>query len=165
MAFCWTHSIVSMSCLVLEIPTPDPTLHLCLTNANRGKELFPLTYWSPSALCSPGGCGLCCKGALPVLQVPNVLFSKTAFQVLWLKHALVLGVIPPQEQNLTSSLIELYKVPVSPFLQPVQGPLHGRPTLWCTSPSSHFCIFCKRAEDAPCPIIQVINEDSEQCSP
>lgn len=122
MAFCWTHSIVSMSCLVLEIPTPDPTLHLCLTNANRGKELFPLTYWSPSALCSPGGCGLCCKGALPVLQVPNVLFSKTAFQVLWLKHALVLGVIPPQEQNLTSSLIELYKVPVSPFLQLSKGP-------------------------------------------
>lgn len=78
MAFCWTHSIVSMSCLVLEISTPGPALHLCLTNANRGKESPPLTCWWPSAV------GLCCKGTLPVLQVPQVLFCKAAFQILWL---------------------------------------------------------------------------------
>jgi len=46
-----------------------------------------------------------------------------------------------------------------PIFQPVQVPRHGSATLWNTSLSSQFDVICRPAEHAPCPIIQLVNED------
>jgi len=77
----------------------------------------------------------------------------------------VLGVIPFQGQDLTSSFAELHEVPVGPFLQPVQVPLDDSMTLWCTSYSLQFCICCKLAEGERCSVIQAIHEGTEQYWP
>lgn len=39
------------------------------------------------------------------------------------------GVVPPKVQDMTFAFAELHKVPVKPFLQPLQLPLNGRPAL------------------------------------
>ncbi|KAK4826285.1 hypothetical protein QYF61_007132 [Mycteria americana] len=75
---------------------------------------------------------------------------------------LVSGLVPPQVQDFALHPVELYEVPVSPFLQPVQVPLDGSTTLWHISHSPQFCVICKRAEGTLCPIIQIINEDVKQ---
>ena len=71
-------------------------------------------------------------------QHPRVLFYKAAFQLGSPQHILVHGVVPPQVQDFALLLVEPHEVPVSPFLQPVQVPLDGSPTLWCVSRSSQF---------------------------
>ena len=45
------------------------------------------------------------------------------------------------------------------FLQPVKVPLDSSMTLWLISHSSPFCVICKLAQGALCPIVQVINEE------
>lgn len=64
-----------------------------------------------------------------------------------------------QLQGFALFLDELHKVPVSPFLQPVEVPLEGSMTLWCIIHSLQVCVISKFTEGAPCPIIPVINED------
>jgi len=71
------------------------------------------------------------------------------------------GVVPPQVQD-SALLVELHKVPVGPFLQPVEVPLDSSMTLWCVSHSSQFRIISKLAEGTLCPITQIISKDVEK---
>lgn len=54
--------------------------------------------------------------------------------------------------------VELHRIPVRPFLQPVKVPLSGSMMSYCTKHSCHFCIICKAVEGVLCPILQVSND-------
>ncbi|XP_029866698.1 LOW QUALITY PROTEIN: zinc finger protein 704-like [Aquila chrysaetos chrysaetos] len=54
------------------------------------------------------------------------------------------------------------KGPLRGSLKPVEVSLGGSMTVRCISHSSLFCVTCKLAEDALCPIVQFSNEDLEQ---
>lgn len=58
-------------------------------------------------------------GQLGVHQEPQILFCKAAFWTVDFQHVLVAGVIPQQVQDFALLIVELYEVPVSPFLQAV----------------------------------------------
>jgi len=54
----------------------------------------------------------------------------------------------PQIQDLALHLGELHEISLSLILQPVQVPVNGSTTSWCTRHPSQFCIICEAAEDA-----------------
>lgn len=69
---------------------------------------------------------------------PQVLLCKAAFKLISPQHVLLIGVFPPQVQELAFPFAELHKVPVGPFLQPVDvplmaAPLSATPPILCTS--------------------------------
>lgn len=47
----------------------------------------------------------------------------------------------------------------------MEVPVNVSTLLWYVSHSSQFCIICKHAEGAFCPIVQVISEDVKQYWP
>ena len=47
--------------------------------------------------------------------------------------------------------VELQKVPVDPFLQPVADLLESSTPIWCISHPSQFCVLCRRAEVRSAP--------------
>ena len=87
---------------------------------------------------------------------------RAAFQLAGPQPVYICGVIPPQLQDFVFPFVELYEVPVGPFLQPVSN---GSTSVWSISHSFQFCIMYKLAEGAVCPNIQVINEEVKQCWP
>ncbi|KAK4832711.1 hypothetical protein QYF61_025172 [Mycteria americana] len=93
---------------------------------------------------------------------PQVLFCQAAFQLGGPQHVLVHGIVPLQVQDFALPLVEPQEVPVSPFLQAVEIPLDGSPTLWCIRHLSQFCVISRLAESTLSPIIQIINEDIKQ---
>jgi len=82
--------------------------------------------------------------------------------VCWPQQVLVHGAILCQVHSLAFFFVELHEISCGPFLQPVQVPLTGSTFIWFISHFSHFCIICRRAVDALCPIFLVIDEDSKQ---
>ncbi|KAK4823457.1 hypothetical protein QYF61_002293 [Mycteria americana] len=92
----------------------------------------------------------------------NLVSTRTprgAFQPVSPHCVLVPGVIPPQGQHFAFPLVELRD---SSVLQAVEVPLDGSTTIWRISHSSQVCIVCEFTADAPCLIVEVINEDVEQ---
>ena len=53
--------------------------------------------------------------------------------------------------------VELHKIPIGPFLQPLEVPLNGSTTIWYVNHPSQFHIVCELAEASLGPITQVIN--------
>lgn len=88
-------------------------------------------------------------------------FLQSCFPGRWSQRVLVPGVVPSRWQDFALQLVELHGAPVSPFLLPLQVTL-AVTTLWSISHSFQFCTFCRLAEDAHCPIIQLVNEDVDQ---
>jgi len=66
------------------------------------------------------------------------------------QQVLVPEVVPSQVQEFALSHIQLLDVLIGPFFQPLNVPLDGNTTLWCTSHSSHFCVMCKLAKGTIC---------------
>ena len=61
--------------------------------------------------------------------------------------------------SLLATLSNAAQDAVGPIVQPVEVPVKGSATIWFTNHSFQFCIICRLAEDALCPIIQAIIED------
>lgn len=72
-------------------------------------------------------------------------------------RVLVYGIIPSQVQDFAFPYIELCRVPVIPFLQPVKVPPWSSLTLWSIYHFSLISVVCKLAEGAHCPVIQILN--------
>lgn len=133
------------------------------------KRSPPSTFWQFFFSRSPGclrlsllqGC-LSLHGQLPVHQDPDFPLSKSTFQVFIPQHIQLPRFIPSQMQEFIFPSVELRKIRLSPFIQPVKVPLKGSTTLWCVSHSSQFHIIYELAESALCPSLRVINEDVEQ---
>lgn len=83
----------------------------------------------------------------------------SCFPAGWPQCILVYGVVPSHVQDFSFPFVDICEVSASPLSQPVQVPLNGNTTFWCISHSSQFCVSCKLAEGALCPIVHVINED------
>ncbi|PKU41784.1 hypothetical protein llap_7916 [Limosa lapponica baueri] len=77
-----------------------------------------------------------------------------ASEVTFCFGALALTDLDLLSEGLYTSLVELHEVPVSLFLQSIEVPLTGYTNLWSTNSPSQFCITCRLAADALCPIIQ-----------
>ena len=69
------------------------------------------------------------------------------------------GVVLLQGQDFALPFADLREVPVGPFLQPVEVPLHGSTPIQSVNYSFQFSITCKPAEHALCSMMQVINEE------
>lgn len=93
---------------------------------------------------------------------PQILFCRAAFQLCGPKHVLVSKAVSPQSQDLTHSFTEEYAVLVSPFLQSVEIPLDRSTVLCHISHIFQLCITSKHTGGALCPLIQIINKDTEQ---
>jgi len=84
----------------------------------------------------------------------NLVSLKTFFLCVFAKllHnqycVLLSGVVSLQMQDFAFPFGKLHDVPVCPFLQPVEVPLHGSTIIWCINCSSQFRIICRLAEDA-----------------
>lgn len=72
-------------------------------------------------------------------------------------RVLVYGIIPSQVQDFAFPYIELCRVPVIPFLQPVKVPPWSSLTLWSIYHFSLISVVCKLGEGAHCPVIQILN--------
>jgi len=93
------------------------------------------------------------------------LFHRTTVQQVSLEPVLVRGIVPPQVQDPTLSLVELHQVPLCPTLQRVQVSLDGSTVFQCIHHSSQFCVISKLAEGTLCPFIQLIDyKKKEQIS-
>ncbi|KAK4831516.1 hypothetical protein QYF61_018100 [Mycteria americana] len=144
--------------------TPDVPHQGCVEG--KGYVPPPAGNGLPNAAQEAVG-GFCHKGTLLAHgqlagnQDPQVLFCKAALKLVDPQPVLLPGIIPPQVQGFGLPFAELHKVPVSPFLQPVQVPLDGSMPICCTSCSSWFCIICKLAEWALCPNTETIIEDAK----
>lgn len=99
---------------------------------------------------------------VPIHLVHQGLYCKTACQLVSPHHIWVHGAFPSQMQNSMFPLFQLRDVCVIPFLQPVEGPLDGHMTLWCTGHSAQFVVIYQLAESGLNPTIQIVNEDVEQ---
>lgn len=95
---------------------------------------------------------------LVVHQDAQVLLYIPAFKTVSLQPVLIY-VTPSLMHGFALLLVELHKIPVSPFLQPVEVPLNGDTTLWTPATPSTFVFLCISAEGAVCPIVQVCKKD------
>jgi len=72
-----------------------------------------------------------------------------------------MGFIPSQVQDFALPFVELHEMPVGPFLLPFKVPFNSKSTIWCSSHSSQFCIFCKFADNSLCPpplsLVKILN--------
>lgn len=88
---------------------------------------------------------------LTVYQHTQVIFSRAAPQPVNSQPVLLPGIILFQVQNFAFVLVEFYKVPVVPFLQPAEVSLNGSPALqliyWCPQ----FDDICKLLSMPPLP--------------
>lgn len=70
--------------------------------------------------------------------------------------------ILPCGQDFAFSLVELYAVPISLYLQLVQVPLEGSTALWHVSHCFLVCVTSKLAEGTVFPVTQITDEDFRQ---
>lgn len=64
-------------------------------------------------------------------STPPGPFLQNSFQVVSLQPALMLGVIPLQQQDLALPLVELHEIHLCPILQPIKTPLNGSTPILC----------------------------------
>lgn len=102
---------------------PWPPRNILPNTAQETLGLFLL--WG----CIAGSCSSC---------YPPGLSQQAAFQPLSPQHVLVHGINPPQMQSLALPFVELHKIPLCPFLQPVKVSLNGGMTIWCINQSPQF---------------------------
>lgn len=155
-AHCWAHSSECFSC------TGESRAGHSITDMFHQENLLQHAgYTSLVAV----GC-LCCKGTLLihgqfcVHENLQVLFAKPPLS--WLVPGLYwcLGLFFFNHQDFAFLLVDLHKVSVGPFLQPVEVPLNGNTTFWYINHSYCFCIIYILAEGSLCSIIQMANEDA-----
>lgn len=114
---------------------------------------------------------LCRKGTVlahvqfGIQKDTQVLFCNTAFQIGDLQHILVCGIVPYKVQDLALFIVELHRVPVSPFVQLVEVPLDGSATLWFVNHSSKFFVTSRLAEGTHSvpssrPLLKTLNKVS-----
>lgn len=82
------------------------------------------SWYPPGRLCPTPGPSL--QSCFPVGQPQCVLVD---------------GVIPPQVQDFTFSLVELHRITLCPFLQPVEVPLNGSVAISSISHSSQYHVW------------------------
>lgn len=86
----------------------------------------------------------------------RAFFKKADFHLISLYNVLLYGVVLPQVHYFAVPLVEHHQVPVSPFLQLIDGSV----TFWGISHSFQLRVICKLAKGTLCSIIKIINEDA-----
>ena len=138
MAAHWTLSSSSISVFYWRAQNWPQYSRCGLTNAEQRGRITSLgllgnTLLNVAQNTSSFPCG---KGTLlahvqpGVHQEPQVVFCQAAFQLGGPQNLLVNGVISCQVWDFALLLAEIPKIPVSPFLQPVEVPLGG--SIWMT---------------------------------